>query len=229
MSRALISGVIQRTAQVTDEVANRATGALLDAIANELEKAGEFTLPNIGTFNIQNKTVGTVSRTISRFITRGKKESQRHWRGIPPDQLEVLYEPGAPKGEKPPPKELAVSGTPVREGGNLGRTLLAVLSRWNIPDDQGTIILGSADTCFMAGLRSGEASLDTRDMQDRARLLFDIYEGVYGLLQNPQVERGWIRAPRPEFEGLSVLDLMTEGSQRNLIRALGFVDYVNGR
>jgi hypothetical protein len=108
----------------------------------------------------------------------------------------------------------------------IAQTILAVLARWNISDNQGAVILGLPGTDLLAALRSGEASLDTRD---RAKLLFDIYEGVYGLLQDPQAERDWIRAPRTEFEGQSVLDLMTEGSQRNLIRALAFVDYVNGR
>lgn len=111
----------------------------------------------------------------------------------------------------------------------IGQTLGAVAARWNIPGNQASTIIGSEKAGFFAALASGQASLETRDMRDRARIFFDIYEGVYSMLRDPLAERGWIRAPRPELEGQSVLDLMTEGSQRNLIRALGFIDYVNGR
>ena len=34
---------------------------------------------------------------------------------------------------------------------------------------------------------------------------------------------------RPDLQGQSILALMTEGSQRNLLRAQAFIDYVNGR
>lgn len=113
--------------------------------------------------------------------------------------------------------------------GDMVRVILAVLSRWKISEDRASTILGSSRTSLISELKSGGAWLETRDMCDRARLLFDIYEGVFGLFREPQAERDWIRAQRSDLAGQSVLDLMTEGSQRNLIRALDFVDYINGR
>jgi hypothetical protein len=109
------------------------------------------------------------------------------------------------------------------------RAVLGVFSRWNISDELGCVILGSTDPKFLSELASGRERLDTRDRKDRARLLLDIYEGVYTLLRDPVAEREWITLPRGDFEQHSLLDLMTEGSQRNLMRALAFVEYVNGR
>jgi DNA-binding protein HU-beta len=109
------------------------------------------------------------------------------------------------------------------------KAALHVLDRWHIADPLGAIILGSPEPDFVAGLRAGIRDLATRDMQDRARLLLDIYEGVFTLLRDPKAERDWIRIPREDFAGRTLLDLMTEGSQRNLIQVQAFVDYSNGR
>jgi hypothetical protein len=127
--------------------------------------------------------------------------------------------------------------TQVPAAGNAVRTnvtapvkaVLAILRRWTIGDDVGAQILGTDEPGYVADLRSGAASLKTRDMRDRARLLLDIYEGVFALLRNSQAEQVWIKIPRQDLDGQSVLDLMIEGSLRNLIRAQAFVDYVNGR
>jgi hypothetical protein len=109
------------------------------------------------------------------------------------------------------------------------RALLAVFQRWDIPDQLAAVMLGAADADIVTRLRSSASSLRTRDELDRMRLIINIYEGVFSLLRDPNSEKAWIRMPRSDFDGLSLLDLMTEGSQRNLIRVLAFVDYVNGR
>jgi hypothetical protein len=109
------------------------------------------------------------------------------------------------------------------------KAVLAILRRWTIGDDVGAQILGTDEPGYVADLRSGAAGLKTRDMRDRARLLLDIYEGVFALLKNSEAEQVWIKVPRQDLDGKSVLDLMMEGSLRNLIRAQAFVDYVNGR
>lgn len=136
------------------------------------------------------------------------------------------------KGGRLVAPDVASSGQPQTRAPtetDLVRMVAAILSRWDISGDTGLTILGSPAKTFDDLVRSGDAALDTRDMRDRARLLFDIYEGVYALLQDPPAERHWIRTPRPDLDGGSVMDLMAEGSQRNLIRALAFVDHVNGR
>jgi hypothetical protein len=107
--------------------------------------------------------------------------------------------------------------------------ILRILARWDIDDASGAIILGSDEANLVSDLRTRHSTLTSRDMQDRARLLLDIYEGVYALSRNQDAERAWIRLSRDDLGHQSLLDLMTEGSQRNLIRAQAFVDHVNGR
>jgi len=207
MSRAFISGVIQQSTGVTDEVADRATNDLMDAIAREMKKTGKFALSAFGSF--------TVRRTKAR-----KALNPRTGESIQVKAGKTVHFKASPVLRKAADRASA---------GGVIQGMLAILSRWGIPDDQGSIILGSSDSDFLSALRSGDASLETRDMQDRARLLFDIYEGLYGLFRDPTAEGDWIRTRRSDLGGQSVLDLMTEGSQRSLIRALAFVDYVNGR
>jgi DNA-binding protein HU-beta len=53
MSKAFITEVLQTSADLTGAAANRAAGALMDAIVKELKKAGKFTLPSFGTFTVR--------------------------------------------------------------------------------------------------------------------------------------------------------------------------------
>ena len=112
---------------------------------------------------------------------------------------------------------------------DMAKAILAVLARWDIPEDAGSRILGSERAEHVTEIAAGATLLDTRDLRDRAKIFFDIFEGVYSLLQDPTAERDWIRFVRPDLQGQSILALMTEGSQRNLLRAQAFIDYVNGR
>ena len=104
-----------------------------------------------------------------------------------------------------------------------------VFERWAIGGETGAIILGADPPVDVRSLWSGLGGFILRDQRDLAALVLDIYEGVYALLKDPEAERNWIRQPREDLGNRSVLDLMTEGSQRNLIRAQAFVDHVNGR
>lgn len=53
MSKAFLAQVIQDSAELTGAAANRAAGAVMDAIVKELKKNGKFTLPSFGTFTVR--------------------------------------------------------------------------------------------------------------------------------------------------------------------------------
>jgi len=53
MSKAFLASVLQDTAELTGAAANRAAGAVMDAIIKELKKSGKFTLPSFGTFTVR--------------------------------------------------------------------------------------------------------------------------------------------------------------------------------
>ncbi len=52
MSKAFISKVIQQSAELTGEDANRTAGDLIVAIVREMKKAGKFVVPGFGTFKV---------------------------------------------------------------------------------------------------------------------------------------------------------------------------------
>src|SRR6266481_4393765 len=109
------------------------------------------------------------------------------------------------------------------------KAVLMIFDRWQISDAEGAKILGFEGETDVVNLRNGLCGLHTRDNQDRARLVVDIFEGVFSLVQDTGVERGWIRVERPDLDGRNVLGLMTEGSMLSLLKAKGIVDYANGR
>jgi hypothetical protein len=109
------------------------------------------------------------------------------------------------------------------------KAALAIFERWRIDEQQAATILGSEDPLLVTRLRTGAQLLRSRDAQDRARMLIDIYEGVFALFENAKAEQGWIRAPQPNFSGQSILGTMAEGSFLSLLRVKRFIDHVNGR
>jgi hypothetical protein len=109
------------------------------------------------------------------------------------------------------------------------RSLIALFERWGISDFHAAELLGQQSRSFIGDLRAGSVGLDTRDLQDRARLILGIYEGVHSLLQDADAERSWINAKLEALENSSILDIMLRGSISDLTYAKSYVDYVNGR
>ena len=109
------------------------------------------------------------------------------------------------------------------------KAALAVFSRWGLTNAEGAAVLGEQGEEFLHDLRAGSVVLRSRDSHDKVTTLIRLYEGVFGLFGNPEVERRWIREPQSELQGESVFSLITEGSFVNLLRAQAYVDFVNGR
>jgi len=109
------------------------------------------------------------------------------------------------------------------------RALLSIFDRWQIDDRDASLFLGRETAQFVRGLRAGTEGLNSRDAKDRARLLIEIYEGVYSLLRDPAAERAWISAPVRGLRDRSALEIMRGGSVADLLQVKAFVDHVNGR
>ena len=107
--------------------------------------------------------------------------------------------------------------------------LLAIFDRWHVSDGDAAILLGETSGSFIADLRVGTSTLRSRDMRDRASLLINIYEGVRSLLQSPETERSWIKAPLSGMNNESLFDRMRRGSISDLYFVKSFVDDANGR
>jgi hypothetical protein len=109
------------------------------------------------------------------------------------------------------------------------RGLLAIFDRWQIGDRDAALLLGSPAVSFVNDLRVGTVGLSTRDMQDRARLLMKIYEGVHSLLRGADEERSWINSRLPSLDNQTLLDIMRRGSISDLLLVKAYVDHANGR
>ncbi len=125
----------------------------------------------------------------------------------------------------------AKSSTPTFRGRIAGpaRHLLATFDRWQIGDRDAAIFLGAQSVSFVNDLRAGTTGLNSRDMQDRARLLLKIYEGVHSLLKVPDAEFSWINSNLPALNNRTLLDIMRGGSLSDLMLVKAYVDHANGR
>ena len=106
---------------------------------------------------------------------------------------------------------------------------LKIAARWKLSSDETAIVLGYDVGLQLAPLMSGLFGFGTRDRQDRARLLYDIYEGLFSLFRSPAKERKFLHTKQPKLAGQTLHDLMIEGSMLRLIMARDFVNFYNGR
>jgi hypothetical protein len=109
------------------------------------------------------------------------------------------------------------------------QTLLALINRWQLDNQDAAKLLGASDAQFVIDLRVGTVGLSTKDMQDRVRLLLRIYEGVHSLLRQPEAERSWINVPIPALGNQAILETMLRGSMADLACVRAFVEHANGR
>ncbi len=107
--------------------------------------------------------------------------------------------------------------------------VLRIAERWALSDHELGMILGGTNGALPKKLRAGITGFDSRDRQDRARLLMEVYEGVFTLFEAPEREQTFLKTPREKLDGKSLHDLMVEGSMLNLIKARDFLHFFNGR
>lgn len=180
--------------------------------------SGNYTYHPAGIYSVPCYSYIAGSIGAGYLITAGHVLSAHH--GYSSGDLQNT---GAPRTHSPTKLEFRgrVSG-PV-----LG--LLAIFDRWQIKDREAAILLGLQSTANLADLKAGTVGLGTRDLQDRARLIMNIYEGVHSLVRELDAEHSWISASMPALGGRSLLGVMKQGSIVDLMTAKAFVDYANGR
>ncbi len=109
------------------------------------------------------------------------------------------------------------------------QSVFSIFDRWQISDHGAAVLLGADQVQFIADLRAGTVGLVGKDMQDRARLLIRIYEGVHSLLRHVEAERSWISSKLPSLGNRTLLEVMYGGSIADLAFVRAFVDHANGR
>ena len=100
---------------------------------------------------------------------------------------------------------------------------------WKLDGKELAKLLGFEDEEDFLDLISSVRKLDRRDVSDRVRHLLRIREALHSLFRDVEVEREWLREPRPELQGQSPLALLLEGSMENLLVISRFVQWMVGR
>jgi hypothetical protein len=104
-----------------------------------------------------------------------------------------------------------------------------LLETWDLDEGELAKLLGFERKIDVVDLISGARKLTSRDAKDRVRHLLAIREALHSLFRDVDVERGWLREPRPELGGQSPLALLLEGSMENLLTVSQFVQWMVGR
>lgn len=108
--------------------------------------------------------------------------------------------------------------------------LCKLQSMWQLERSQLAIMLGldpSNDNQIRDLLR-GISAFKGRDLNDRFVYLFEIRMFLDGLLEDLQAENEWLREPHSMLENRSPMDLLLEGSMRNLIVVSEYVQMACG-
>lgn len=140
----------------------------------------------------------------------------RRFTGSPYDESQpARARPIKPKTSKP--------GAPVQFFSKL-------LEIWELDADSARVLLGYelSSKRDVQAILSGAVPLETRDEKDRIAEMFVIRKILHSVFRDYKVENQWLREPQSLLDGGSPLDLLLEGSWRNLLRVRQFTELMAG-
>jgi len=110
-------------------------------------------------------------------------------------------------------------------------TFARLLDRWHLNLRDAAILLGSesTDLSYVKSILRGLTTLSKRDEKDRIVYLFRIKALLASLFRNEDYENEWLRQPHAALGGVSPLTLLLEGSMKNLIRVVDYVEHISGK
>jgi Protein of unknown function (DUF2384) len=110
-------------------------------------------------------------------------------------------------------------------------TFARLLNQWHLNLQDAAILLGSepSDLSYVRSILGGLTTLRKRDEKDRIAYLFRIKALLASLFRNDGYENEWLRQPHAALGGESPLALLREGSMRNLIRVVDYVEHISGK
>ena len=103
-----------------------------------------------------------------------------------------------------------------------------LLSFWRLDHRAGAILLGYEGISRIDPILNGVAYLTTRDEKDRIAELFRIRKLLRALFRDRDTENSWLRESNETLENRAPLDLLLEGSMKNLLRVRQFVETIAG-
>jgi hypothetical protein len=111
----------------------------------------------------------------------------------------------------------------------LNEFVARIAARWSLSADDIARLLGVEGAEVASDVIRGYLPLRGRDSEDRVANLFRIYEALFGLFQDADAEREWIRHPAEAFGGKSCLERMLQGGIEDLVDVRRAVEHIVGR
>jgi hypothetical protein len=108
------------------------------------------------------------------------------------------------------------------------RLFRKIVERWGIADHEAAILLGYDDPNFARDVLGGLVGLRNRDVRDRIKYLFGIYERLFHLFRDESAEIEWLRRANDDLSGKAPLNYILEGAMLNLIIVKQYLDRVTG-
>lgn len=110
------------------------------------------------------------------------------------------------------------------------RFMTKLLDTWNLDKNDAVPLLGfeQLDQTHVADILDGLATLNRRDTKDRIAYLIQIRKTLSGLFRDKSVENEWLRERHKLLDNETPMGLMLEGSMRNLLLVLEYVNTVAG-
>jgi hypothetical protein len=110
------------------------------------------------------------------------------------------------------------------------RTFQKLLAGWGLDQQDAAILLGAdpSNSHYVESILCGRITLRHRDEKDRIVYLLRLKALLTSLFRDEQFENEWLRQRHAGLGGRSPLELLREGSMRNLMRVVDYVETLGG-
>lgn len=110
------------------------------------------------------------------------------------------------------------------------RTFQILLAGWGLGLKDAAILLGAdpSNSYYVESILGGRITLRHRDEKDRIVYLLRLKALLTSLFRDEQFENEWLRQRHAGLGGRSPLELLREGSMRNLMRVVDYVETLSG-
>jgi hypothetical protein len=107
------------------------------------------------------------------------------------------------------------------------RAVRNLFARWDITDDQASVLLDLPVRTFRRWKADTPGRID-RDGKARLSNLMGIHKGLRIIFREPERGYRWIKAPNSAFGGASALEVMLGGELTDLMRVRRYLDNERG-
>lgn len=115
-----------------------------------------------------------------------------------------------------------------KEAGAMFRAVVNLFGKWNVTDEQASILLDMPIRSYRRWKADGEPGRVDRDTKARLSNLMGIHKALRYMFRETQRIYGWVQSPNEAFQGRSALDIMLGGELTDLMRVRRYLDAERG-